>query len=101
MLSEAVDTAVTACDKFPENLEAAAQMLKVSTENHLNHNIVTVHNEISMLTLELELGLNIVFSQMAVEIYSLHNISNDSVSASNGYEVWTFLACSNWRRVWI
>ena len=53
MLSEAVDTAVTACDKFPENLEAAAQMLKVSTENHFNHNIVTVHNEISMLTLEL------------------------------------------------
>ena len=30
MLSEAVDTAVTACDKFAENLEAAAQMLKVS-----------------------------------------------------------------------
>ena len=29
MLSEAVDTAVTACDKFAENLEAAAQMLKV------------------------------------------------------------------------
>ena len=81
MLSEAVDTAVTACDKFPENLEAAAQMLKVSTENHLNHNIVTVHNEISMLTLELELELNIVFSQKAVEIYLLHNISNDSVSA--------------------
>ena len=30
MLSEAVDTAVTACDKYPDNLEAAAQMLKVS-----------------------------------------------------------------------
>ena len=29
MLSEAMDTAVTACDKFPDNLEAAAQMLKV------------------------------------------------------------------------
>jgi len=28
MLSEAIDTAVTACDKFPDNLEAAAQMLK-------------------------------------------------------------------------
>ena len=31
MLSEAIDTAVTACDKFPDNLEAAAQMLKVRT----------------------------------------------------------------------
>ena len=34
MLSEAVDTAVTACDKFPENMEAAAQMLKVCIINH-------------------------------------------------------------------
>ena len=32
MLSEAVDTAVTSCDKFPQNNELAAQMLKVCAD---------------------------------------------------------------------